>query len=104
MKPGEPPTPALATDTELSYLQAQLAAENLCAAVSDLLTLIRTLRLSLLLMDEETIKEEEDEVVYHSQQSTRRALLEAAELEEQLLSLRAQNSTQACHADDTSKN
>ena len=35
MKPGEPPTAPLAVDTELSYLQAQLAAENIGAAVSD---------------------------------------------------------------------
>lgn len=91
MKPGEPPTAPLAVDTELSYLQAQLAAENIGAAVSDLLTLIRTLRLSMMLMDEEGIQQEEEEIVRKAESDTQRALQEAVELEEQLHGLRAKN-------------
>jgi hypothetical protein len=54
----DPPPPPLAADVALASLQCQLASENICVATSHLLTLIRTLRLSLLLMDEDTIDAE----------------------------------------------
>ena len=56
----DPPPPPLASDVAASSLQCQLAAENMCVAASGLLSLIRTLRLSLMLTDDETIGAEEE--------------------------------------------
>mmetsp|Transcript_11266 Transcript_11266/g.23720 ORF Transcript_11266/g.23720 Transcript_11266/m.23720 type:complete len:94 (+) Transcript_11266:229-510(+) len=60
LNPEDPPPP-LAANTALHLVQAKLAAENLCVASSNALDLIRTLRLSALLMDEEAILLEEEE-------------------------------------------
>lgn len=82
MSAEDPPPPPLAADLALSMVQCQLAAENISVASSHLITLIRTLRLSLLLMDEETIHAEEQVEIERTQQLTCNALKEAAELEQ----------------------
>jgi len=87
----DPPPPPLAADVALSSLQCQLAAENICAATSSLLTLIRTLRLSLLLMDEDTIEAEENLEVQQAQGFTKEALTEAVKLEQELMELVQKN-------------
>jgi len=87
----DPPPPPLAANVALSLLQCQLAAENLNVAASSLLTLIRTLRLSLLLTDTDTIRAEEELERLHCQELETRALQEAAELEQQLMELRRQS-------------
>lgn len=84
----DPPPPPLASDVAMSSLQCQLAVENLCVAASNLLSLIRTLRLSLLLMDEETIAAEEEWQVQQVQDITSKAQQEADLLEQQWLQLR----------------
>lgn len=83
----EPPPP-LAGDAALHELQAQLAVENLCVASSHLLELIRTLRLSVLLMDEDTIAAEEQLQVLESNKITALAEAEASKIEAELLRLR----------------
>ena len=85
MQSIQEPPPALAADASLSALQAQMAVENLAVASSNLLDLIRTLRLSILLMDEDTIAAEEEWQVNESKEKTKQAMLEAAELEAELL-------------------
>lgn len=55
----DPPPPA-AADAAWHELQTRLSVENLCVASSHLLELIRTLRLSLLLQDEDTMMAEEE--------------------------------------------
>jgi D-alanyl-D-alanine carboxypeptidase (penicillin-binding protein 5/6) len=70
----DPPPPPLAANVALSTLQCQLAAENLCVAASHLLSLIRILRLSLLIMDEETISAEEGYQSWQANQITERAM------------------------------
>lgn len=82
---GDPPPPPLAADVALSTTQALLACENICAATSQLLSLIRTLRLSVLLMDEETIQAEESLETQKAKQHTMQALHQAVELEQELL-------------------
>ena len=89
--PKDPPPPPLAADVALSSLQCQLAAENICAATSNLLTLIRKLRLSLLLMDEDTIEAEENIEVQQAQGLTKDALTEAVKLEQELMELQKKN-------------
>lgn len=84
----DPPPPALAADIAASSLQCQLAVENIAVAASQLLTLIRTLRLSILLMDEETIQAEEEWQVVQLQESTRQALQQAQEWEQNWMALR----------------
>jgi hypothetical protein len=84
---AEPPPP-LASDAVLHELQAQLAVENLCVASSNLLELIRTLRLSVMLMDEDAIAAEEEFQVMESSLETEKAHLEAAQLEAELMKLR----------------
>lgn len=86
----DPPPPPLAADVALSSLQCQLAAENLCTATSNMLSLIRTLRLSLLLMDEETIAAEEEWQVQQVQTITTKAQEQANILEQEWLGLRNQ--------------
>lgn len=61
MRDADDPPPPLASNVQMSAVQAKLAAENLCVASSNALDLIRTLRLSVLLMDEELIRAEEEE-------------------------------------------
>ena len=82
-----PPTP-LAADVALTSLQCRAAAENLCAACSQLCSLIRTLRLSLLLMDQDTMQAEECIQVHESQKRTQEALEQAMQLEQDLIKMR----------------
>ncbi|GKY93610.1 hypothetical protein MPSEU_000328400 [Mayamaea pseudoterrestris] len=74
----DPPPPPLAAHVAHSSLSCQLAADNLCVAASQLLSLIRTLRLSLLLMDADTIDVEQHQQVQQAQRDTQRALEQAA--------------------------
>lgn len=83
----DPPPPPLAADVALSTLQCQLAAENICVASSNILSLIRTLRLSLLLMDEDTMDAEEQVEVERTQQLTQEALKAAVDVEEKYMQL-----------------
>lgn len=88
MSIDDPPPPPLAADIALhSTLQCQLSVENICVAASQILTLIRTLRLSLLLMDEETRRAEEQLEVEQTQQLTQEATRRALELEHEYLEL-----------------
>lgn len=91
MQSIQEPPPPLAADASLSALQAQMAVENLCVASSNLLEHIRTLRLSILLMDEETIAAEEEWQVRESFKVTQEASLEAAKLEVELWKLQNRN-------------
>lgn len=84
----DPPPPPLAADVRLSSLQCRTAAENLCAAASQLLSLIRTLRLSLLLMDQDTLRAEEEIQIFESNKRTQEALVEALQLEQDLIRMR----------------
>jgi hypothetical protein len=86
----DPPPPPLAADVASSSLQCQLAVENLCVASSQLLSLIRTLRLSILMMDEETIAAEEEWQVLEVQKITNQAQNEANRLEQEWMELRNQ--------------
>ena len=88
MKSMNEPPPPLAADVALHELQAQTAVENLCVASSHLLQLIRTLRLSVMLMDEDTIAAEEQLQVLESQHITEQAQQEATRLEGELMRLR----------------
>jgi len=88
--PTDPPPPPLAADVRLCALQCRTAAENLCAAASQLLTLIRTLRLSLLLMDQETLRAEEELQIHESHRRATAAIQEAMQLEQSLMQLRQQ--------------
>ena len=55
-------------------LQCQLATENIfCVAAPCISSLIRTLRLSLLLMDEDTIAAEEEVEVQRTEELTQNA-------------------------------
>ncbi|CAJ1949937.1 unnamed protein product [Cylindrotheca closterium] len=86
----DPPPPPLAANVALSSLQCQLAVENLCVAASQLLSLIRTLRLSLLLMDEATIVAEEEWQVEQVRAITEKAMQEADVLEQKWMEYRNQ--------------
>lgn len=87
---NDPPPPALASEMALQTLQCQLATENICAAASEAYSLIRTLRLSLLLMDVGT-QEAEASVEWHQQQSQTVGTLEqVVETEQELLECRQQ--------------
>ena len=88
MKSLNEPPPPLAADAAMHDLQSQTAVENLCVASSHLLELIRTLRLSVLLMDEDTIAAEEALQVLESKQITQQAQAEADHLEAELMKLR----------------
>ena len=87
----DPPPPPLAADVRLSALQCRTAAENLCVAASQLLSLIRTLRLSLLLMDQDTLRAEEELQIHESKIRTTAALQQALQLEQELMQLRQQS-------------
>lgn len=91
MGPSDPPLPPLAADVNMSTIQCQLAAENICVAASQLLSLIRTLRLSLLLMDQDTIQAEEQVEVERTQALTVEALRHAVELEQQYVQLQSKH-------------
>lgn len=84
----DPPPPPLAADVRLTSLQCRTATENLCAAASQLLHLIRTLRLSLLLMDQDTLRAEEEIQIHQSQLRTTAAMQEALQLEQELMQMR----------------
>jgi len=84
----DPPPPALAADVAMSSIQCQLAAENICVASSQLLSLIRTLRLSLLMMDQDMITAEEEWQVQEANALTEEAQREAVRLEQELMELR----------------
>lgn len=88
----DPPPPPLAANVAMSTLQCQLAAENLCVSASHLLSLIRILRLSLLIMDEETISAEEEYQSWQANQITEQAMSLADDAELEWIKLR--NSTQ----------
>lgn len=85
--PDDPPPP-LAASAALNLMQAKLAAENLCVASSKALDLIRTLRLSALLMDEEAIVLEEEEEALDSCENRLRMEEECAVLEGRLMNIR----------------
>lgn len=63
------------------HLQAQLAAQNICVACSQLTDLIRILRLSSLLMDEGAIREEELIEIDIAKKAMEDAILQSNELE-----------------------
>ena len=84
----DPPPPPLAADVAVSSLQCQLAVENICVATSQLLGLIRTLRLSILLMDEDTIQAEEEWQAQQARAAANRSLQRAQQVEQELLKLR----------------
>ena len=84
----DPPPPALAADVASSSLQCQLAIENICVASSQLLSLIRTLRLSILMMDEEAIAAEEELQVLEVEKITIEAQNQANQLEKEWMQLR----------------
>jgi hypothetical protein len=86
----ETPPPPLAADVALSNLSCQLAVENICVATSHLLSLIRTLRLSIVLMDEATIVAEEEFQVQEAQRMTLYAIQEAQVIEQEWMELRNQ--------------
>eukprot|EP00523_Entomoneis_sp_CCMP467_P016520 CAMPEP_0168784312 /NCGR_PEP_ID=MMETSP0725-20121227/10155_1 /TAXON_ID=265536 /ORGANISM="Amphiprora sp., Strain CCMP467" /LENGTH=152 /DNA_ID=CAMNT_0008834353 /DNA_START=183 /DNA_END=641 /DNA_ORIENTATION=+ len=84
---SDPPPPPLAADVALSSLQCLTATDNILVACNQILTLIRTLRLSLLLMDHDTMHAEECLQVELSRQRADQTLREIARLEPQLLEL-----------------
>lgn len=59
MNDQDEPPPPLAAHTARSSIQTKLSAQNICEASAKLLDLIRTLRLSALLMEAESIGLEE---------------------------------------------
>ena len=88
MQTPEDPPPPLAASVSLNRVQAKLAAENLCVAASNALDLIRTLRLSALLLDEEAIRAEEEEEALEAMEVTLAAEEKCVELERWLVELR----------------
>ena len=83
--PTDPPPPPLAADTALSTLQTATATENICVATAQIMSLIRTLQLSLLLQDYDTQQAEEEHQVWTAMELTRQAQEQAALLEQQVL-------------------
>src|SRR6056300_644567 len=84
MRDIDDPPPPLAANVQMSVVQAKLASENLCVASSNALDLIRTLRLSALLMDEEAIRAEEEEEALDVYEKKLEAEEECIELERKL--------------------
>ena len=84
---NEPPAP-LAADAALARLQAKLATENIYVAVCNLLDLIRTLRLSALLMEEDVIAAEEEEEFLEVKRSAKEAAIASTVIEEDLMNIR----------------
>ena len=87
VEPNEPPPP-LAASVHCSSLQAKIASQNICVATSQLLDLIRTLRMSALLMDHSRISVEEDTECRRCNQQTERIMKECKILEMKLMDLR----------------
>lgn len=87
----DPPPPALAAEVLQSQLMCQLATENLCVAASQLLTLIRQLRLSILITDTSTISAEEIQACEEILQQTHVAQQQATNLEQEWIQLRNNN-------------
>ena len=85
---NDPPPPPLAANVEITALQAKLSAENLCVASSNVMDLIRTLRLSVLLTDDELIRAEEEEEALGMFEACLNAEDECASLEAKLMELR----------------
>lgn len=83
----DPPPPA-AADAAWHELQTRLSVENLCVASSHLLELIRTLRLSLLLQDEDTMTAEEEYQVLEDAKVAQEAQEAAVKLEAEWHELR----------------
>ena len=92
MRDADDPPPPLAANVQMSAVQAKLASENLCVASSHALDLIRTLRLSALLMDEEAIRAEEEEEALEVYEKKLEAEEECILLEQKLLDLRNKGS------------
>ena len=88
MRDADDPPPPLAANVQMNAVQAKLAQENLCVASSNALDLIRTLRLSALLMDEEAIRAEEEEEALDVYEKKLEAEEECILLEQQLLDMR----------------
>mmetsp|Transcript_1010 Transcript_1010/g.1661 ORF Transcript_1010/g.1661 Transcript_1010/m.1661 type:complete len:164 (+) Transcript_1010:84-575(+) len=88
MRDADDPPPPLAANIQMSAVQAKLAVENLCVASSHALDLIRTLRLSALLMDEEAIRAEEEEEALDVYEKKLEAEEECILLEQKLHDLR----------------
>jgi hypothetical protein len=88
MQSLEDPPPPLAASVSLNSVQAKLAAENLCVAASNALDLIRTLRLSALMLDEEAIRAEEEEEALEAMGVGLAAEEECVALEGRLVELR----------------
>lgn len=88
MRDADDPPPPLASNVQMSAVQASLAAENLCVASSNALDLVRTLRLSVLLMDEELIQADEEEEALELCELGLEAEDECALLEARLTELR----------------
>lgn len=88
MRDADDPPPPLAANVQMSAVQAKLAVENVCVASSHALDLIRTLRLSALLMDEEAIRAEEEEEALDVFEKKLEAEEECILLEQKLLEMR----------------
>jgi hypothetical protein len=88
MRDADDPPPPLAANVQMSAVQAKLAVENLCVASSNALDLIRTLRLSALLMDEDAIRAEEEEEALDVYEKKLEAEEECFLLEQELLEMR----------------
>ena len=88
MQTLEDPPPPLAASVSLSTLQAKLAAENLNVAASNAFDLIRTLRLCVLLLDEEAIRAEEECEALEVMEAGLEAEQECGELERRLAEMR----------------
>ena len=84
MKDSKEPPPPLAAKATLSSLQAKLSAQNISVATSQLLDIIRILRLSALIMDVETANMEEDMECLDNGIMIEDALKEIRTLEEDL--------------------
>mmetsp|Transcript_18209 Transcript_18209/g.25657 ORF Transcript_18209/g.25657 Transcript_18209/m.25657 type:complete len:147 (+) Transcript_18209:178-618(+) len=79
----EPPAP-LAADAALNQLQTKSAVQNICISANNILDLIRTLRLSVLLMDEDTVAAEEAYQTLEAQLITEKAFEDASKIEADL--------------------
>ena len=88
MQSLDDPPPPLAASTSLNTLQAKLAAENLNVAASNAFDLIRTLRLCVLLLDEEAIRAEEECEALDVMEARLEAEEECVELESRLVEMR----------------
>lgn len=90
--PNDPPPP-LAANVQMSSVQAKLAAENICVASANALDLISTLRLSIMLMDEEAMLAEEEEEALELCEKGLEAEHECSLLESRLMEIRNNNNT-----------